>query len=56
MLETGLAALAEALAAMSRFAAAHRDRLTSVDVNPFVVLPAGQGAMALDAVIELKDA
>lgn len=49
-------ALAEALAAMSRFAAAHRDRLASVDVNPFVVLPAGQGAMALDAVIELKDA
>lgn len=47
-------ALAEALAALSRFAAAHRDRLLSVDLNPFVVLPKGQGAMALDAVVELK--
>jgi acyl-CoA synthetase (NDP forming) len=49
-------ALAEALSALSRFAAAHRDRLLSVDVNPFVVLPRGEGAMALDAVIELKEA
>ncbi|MEC9346778.1 MAG: acetate--CoA ligase family protein [Pseudomonadota bacterium] len=47
-------ALAEALAALSRFAAAHRDRLVSVDLNPFVVLPKGQGAMALDAVIEVQ--
>lgn len=47
-------ALAGALAALSRFAAAHRDRLLSVDLNPFVVLPAGQGAMALDAVIEVQ--
>ncbi|WP_417516005.1 acetate--CoA ligase family protein [Minwuia sp.] len=48
-------ALAEALAAVSRFAAAHRDRLLSIDINPFVVLPKGEGAMALDAVIELQD-
>ncbi|WP_281016644.1 MULTISPECIES: acetate--CoA ligase family protein [unclassified Minwuia] len=47
-------ALAEALSALSRFAAAHRERLVSVDLNPFVVLPAGQGAMALDAVVEMK--
>ncbi|MDF1722393.1 MAG: acetate--CoA ligase family protein [Minwuia sp.] len=47
-------ALAEALAALSRFAVAHRDRLLSVDLNPFVVLPKGQGAMALDAVVEMK--
>lgn len=46
-------ALATALAALSRFAAAHRDELVSVDVNPFTVLPDGQGAMALDAVIEV---
>lgn len=45
-------ALATALSALSRFAAAHRDELVSVDVNPFVVLP--EGAMALDAVIEVK--
>ncbi len=49
-------ALAEALAALSRFAAAHRERLLSVDLNPFVVLPEGQGAMALDAVVEMKGA
>jgi len=48
-------ALAEALSALSQFAAAHRDRLLSVDLNPFVVLPMGQGAMALDAVVELKE-
>jgi acyl-CoA synthetase (NDP forming) len=47
-------ALATALAALSRFAAAHRDELVSVDVNPFTVLPDGQGAMALDAVIEVN--
>ena len=50
-----LDALAGALAAMSRFAAAHRGQLKSVDINPFVVLPKGQGAMALDAVIELQE-
>lgn len=49
-----ISALADALAALSRFAAARRDRLLSVDLNPFVVLPEGQGAIALDAVVELK--
>ena len=29
--------------------------LRSVDVNPIMVLPEGQGAVALDAVIELAD-
>ena len=44
-------ALAAAAAALSRFAAAHADAIESVDVNPFVVLPEGQGGMALDALI-----
>lgn len=44
-------ALAEAIAALSRFAAAQAGHLQSLDINPFVVLPKGQGAMALDAVI-----
>ena len=44
-------ALVRALAALSQFAAAHADRLESLDLNPFVVLPRGDGAMALDAVL-----
>lgn len=45
------AALADALVALSRFAAAHSDTLETVDINPFVVFPQGQGGMALDALI-----
>ncbi len=48
-------ALAEALAALSRFAVAAGPRLASVDVNPMLVLPAGQGAFAADAVIEIEE-
>lgn len=44
-------ALADAVAALSRFAAAHADVIESVDVNPFVVLPEGEGGMALDALV-----
>ena len=46
-----VAALAAALARLSTFAAAHGDRIDSAEVNPFVVLPEGRGAVALDAVI-----
>ena len=46
-----VAALAAALARLSDFAAAHGDRIDSAEVNPFVVLPEGHGAVALDAVI-----
>lgn len=41
--------LASTLAAVSRLAYANADRIESIDVNPFVVLP--KGAMALDALI-----
>ncbi|NIM29113.1 MAG: CoA-binding protein [Gammaproteobacteria bacterium] len=44
-------ALCAALAALSRFAAAHAEAIESVDINPFVVLPRGQGAVGLDALI-----
>jgi hypothetical protein len=44
-------ALAKALAALSRFAAAQGPALKSLDINPFLVLPAGEGALALDAVV-----
>ncbi|MCP1167823.1 acetate--CoA ligase family protein, partial [Limimaricola sp. ASW11-118] len=46
-------ALAEMLSKLSLFAAAAGDRLASIDLNPVLAMPAGQGAYALDAVIEL---
>jgi acetate---CoA ligase (ADP-forming) len=46
-----LAALAAALAQISRLAASQGPRLKSLDVNPFLVLPQGKGALALDAVV-----
>ena len=48
---TDIDALARAIAALSRFAALHASQLESLDINPFVVLPRGSGAMALDAVL-----
>ena len=48
-------ALAAALSRLSIFAAAHGERLDSAEVNPFVVLPEGRGALALDAVIVTRE-
>lgn len=44
-------ALAKALAAVSRFAAANVGQQVSLEANPFLVRPRGQGAIALDAVV-----
>jgi len=44
-------ALADTLSRLSIFAAAERDHIESIDINPFVVLPKGQGGVALDALI-----
>lgn len=44
-------ALVQAMVRLSQFAAHHRDRLVEMDVNPVIVLPEGQGILALDAVI-----
>ncbi|WP_418321397.1 acetate--CoA ligase family protein [Piscinibacter sakaiensis] len=44
-------ALAQALSQLSVYAALHADDIDSIDINPFVVLPRGQGALALDALI-----
>lgn len=44
-------ALVQAIVNLSRFALAAGDSLESVDLNPFVVRPRGQGALALDAVV-----
>ncbi len=44
-------ALADAVSRLSVYAARHADAIESIDINPFVVLPRGEGAMALDALI-----
>jgi acetate---CoA ligase (ADP-forming) len=44
-------ALAQALSRLSVFVKAQQGRFTSIDVNPLLVRPQGQGAAALDALI-----
>ncbi len=46
------AALVSALCALSQFAAAHRDEIESVEVNPFLVREGG--AFALDALVAFR--
>ena len=48
-----IAALADMLARLSAFAASAGPRLLSAELNPVFAMPAGQGAFAADAVIEL---
>ena len=43
--------LAEALSRLSVLAHENRDRIDSIDINPFLALPEGQGACAVDALI-----
>ncbi len=45
-------ALVDALTRLSVFAAAQGDELESIDINPFIVLAKGQGALAVDALIQ----
>jgi acetate---CoA ligase (ADP-forming) len=44
-------AVVDAVMAVAGFAEANRDRLMELDVNPLLVLPKGQGAVAVDALI-----
>ncbi len=46
-----VAALSVALSRLSVFAAANAGRIESIDINPFLVRPVGQGVCALDAVV-----
>lgn len=52
--ETDVEALAEILSALSHFAYQAGDRLESIDLNPVLAMPKGQGAFAVDAVIQLQ--
>jgi acyl-CoA synthetase (NDP forming) len=47
-----IGAAAAAIAAISRFGAATLDSIAAVEINPLIVLPAGQGAVGVDLVIE----
>jgi acyl-CoA synthetase (NDP forming) len=44
-------ALVQAMVRLSQFAAKHADVLEEMDVNPLIVLPEGQGVVAVDAVM-----
>ena len=48
-----IAALARMLSRLSAFAHQAGPRLAAIDLNPVIALPAGEGAYAVDAVIEL---
>jgi acetate---CoA ligase (ADP-forming) len=50
-----LDALAAALSRLSLFAAAKRAEIASIDINPLLVRPKGEGAAALDALILASD-
>ncbi|WP_454724862.1 MULTISPECIES: acetate--CoA ligase family protein [Cupriavidus] len=49
-----LDALAAAAVALGDFALAWRGALKAVDINPLMVMPAGQGVVAVDAVVEMR--
>ena len=42
------------LSRLSAFAAASGDKLQSIDLNPVFAMPEGEGAFAVDAVIEVE--
>ncbi|MBO0766868.1 MAG: acetate--CoA ligase family protein, partial [Hyphomicrobiaceae bacterium] len=45
----------KALVSLGRLAYDLGDALESIDINPFVALPLGQGALALDALVVLRE-
>ena len=47
-------ALIAAILAVTRYAAAHLERLSELDLNPIMVRPLGLGAVAVDALIRLR--
>jgi hypothetical protein len=49
------AALARALVSLSALGMALGDRLETIDVNPLLVRPAGEGALALDALVVVRE-
>jgi acetyl-CoA synthetase len=50
-----VAALLDTVLAVARYAAAHLPVLVEIDVNPLIVRPAGQGAVAVDTMIRMRN-
>jgi acyl-CoA synthetase (NDP forming) len=48
-----VAALAQAISALSRLAVQHADQIETLEVNPLIVRIEGRGVIALDAVVEI---
>ena len=48
-------ALVDAILAAAAFGLAHADRLLELDINPLVVLPQGQGVLAVDALMRMLE-
>ena len=46
-------AVVQTILNVARYAAAQRDTLLELDINPLLVLPRGEGAVAADAFIRL---
>lgn len=49
-------ALARTLVAVSHMAAHLEDEVSELDINPLLLLPGGEGAVAVDALVALKGA
>ena len=48
-------ALAKVLVTLSQLAVAYEDQITQLDINPLLVLPEGEGVVALDALVLARD-
>ncbi|MEM1198530.1 MAG: acetate--CoA ligase family protein [Pseudomonadota bacterium] len=48
-------ALIEAIEAIAAFAAENRETIEELDVNPLLVLPPGQGVVAVDALLRIRE-
>lgn len=50
-----IGAVITALETVVRFAVDHADRLMELDINPLLVMPEGKGAIAVDALVRIKE-
>jgi acyl-CoA synthetase (NDP forming) len=49
-----MSAIVDAVLAVAAFAEGNQERLMELDINPLLVLPAGQGVVAADALISFS--
>jgi acetate---CoA ligase (ADP-forming) len=48
-------ALSDAISAISRLAAEQQDTIEALDINPIIVLPKGEGVVAIDWLVSLQE-